>query len=36
MKQAQKHIRDAREFNNIETPVVIVFLFPARQGAGGN
>jgi len=35
-KQARKHIRDARDFNNIETRAVINFLFPARQGAEGN
>jgi len=34
-KQTRKHVRDAREFNNIETRVVKVF-FPARQGAEGN
>jgi len=26
-KQARKHARDARDFNNIETPAVIRFLF---------
>ena len=26
-KQARKHIRDARDFNNIETRAVIEFLF---------
>jgi len=26
-KQAQKHVRDARDFNNIETRAVIKFLF---------
>ena len=35
-KQARKHVRDARDFNNIETRAVIKFLFPARQGAEGN
>ena len=36
-KQARKHVRDDRDFNNIETRAVIkVFLFPARQGAEGN
>ena len=36
-KQAQKHVRDARDFNNIETRAVIKFsFFPARQGAEGN
>jgi len=34
-KQARKHVRDARDFNNIETRAVIQF-FPARQGAEGN
>ena len=33
-KQARKHVRDARDFNNIETRAVIkFFFFPARQGA---
>ena len=36
-KQARKHVRDAREFNNIETLAIIkFFFFPARQGAEGN
>ena len=36
-KQAQKHDRDARDFNNMETRAVIrFFFFPARQGAEGN
>jgi len=36
-KQAQKHVRDARDFNNIETRAVIKsFFFPARQDAEGN
>jgi len=36
-KQARKHVKDARDFNNIETRAVIKFLFfPARQGAEGN
>ena len=26
-KQARKHVRDARDFNNIETRAVITFLF---------
>jgi hypothetical protein len=30
-KQARKHVRGARDFNNIETR-----FFPARQGTGGN
>jgi len=34
-KQSRKHIRDACDFNNIETRAVIKF-FPARQGAEGN
>jgi len=36
-KQARKHVRDARDFNNIETRAVIKFFlfFPARQGAEG-
>jgi len=35
-KQARKHVRDARDFNNIETRAVIKFFFSARQGAEGN
>ena len=35
-KQARKHVRDARDFNNIETRAVIMSLFPARQGAEGS
>ena len=35
-KQARKHVRDARDFNNIETRAVIKFFFHARQGAEGN
>jgi len=36
-KQALKHVRDARDFKNIETRAVIKFFFPpARQGAEGN
>ena len=36
-KQAWKNVRDARNFNNIETEVVIKnFFFLARQGAEGN
>jgi len=35
-KQARKHVRDARDFNNIETRAVIKFFFPARQGAEEN
>jgi len=36
-KQARKHVRDARDFNNIETRAVIeFFFFRARQGAEGN
>jgi len=34
-KQVRKHVRDARDFNNIETQAVIEF-FLARQGAEGN
>ena len=36
MKEARKHVRDARDFNNIETQAVMKFFFPARQGAEGN
>jgi len=36
-KQAWKHLRDARDFNNIETRAVIKFFFPpTRQDAEGN
>ena len=35
-KQARKHVRDARDFNNIETRAVIKFFFSARQGAERN
>jgi len=35
-KQARKHVREARDFNNIETQAVIKFFFPARQGAESN
>ena len=36
MKQARKHVRDARGFNNVETRAVIKFFFPASQGTEGN
>ena len=29
-KQARKHVRDARNFNNIETRASIKFLFPCK------
>jgi len=35
-KQARKHVRVARDFNNIETRAVIKFFFPATQSAEGN
>jgi len=35
-KQARKHVRDARDFNNIETRAVKHFFSPVRQGAEGN
>jgi hypothetical protein len=36
-KQARRHVRDARDFNNMETRAVIkVIFFPARQGAEEN
>jgi len=35
-KRARNHVRDARDFNNIETRAVIKFFFPAKQGAVGN
>jgi len=31
-KQPRKHVRDARDFNNIETRAVIKLLFPPLQG----
>ena len=34
-KQARKHVRDARDFNNIKKRPVN-FFFSARQGAEGN
>jgi hypothetical protein len=34
-KQARKHVRDAHDFNNIETQAVIKFFPPAREGAEG-
>ena len=37
-KQARKHVRDARDFNNIETRAVIKFFFPppTKDGSEGN
>jgi len=35
-RQARKHVRDARDLNNIETRAVITFFPPARQGTEGN
>jgi len=35
-KQPRKYVRDARDFNNIETRASIKFFSPARQGAEGN
>jgi len=35
-KQARKHVRDARDFNNIEPQAVIRFFSPVKQGAEGN
>jgi hypothetical protein len=36
-EQTRKHVRDARDFNNIETRAVIkFFFFSANQGAEGN
>ena len=35
-KQPRKHVREACDFNNIETRAVIKFFFSARQGAEGN
>ena len=32
-KQAQKHVRDTRDFNNIETLAVINFIFPLQGKA---
>jgi len=34
--EAQKHVRDMRDFNDIEKRAVIKFSPPARQGAEGN
>jgi len=37
MKLARKHIRNSRDFNNIETRAVIkIFFPPAKQGAEEN
>jgi len=33
---SSKHVRDTRDFNNIETLAVIKFFFFARQGTEGN
>ena len=35
-KQARKNVRDASDFNNIETRALIKFFPPARQGDEGN
>ena len=35
-KQIWKHVRDARDFNNIETQAFMKFFFLSRQGAEGN
>jgi len=35
-KEAGKHVRDARDFNDIETRTVIKFFFPVRQGVEAN
>ena len=35
-EQARKHVRDARDFNNVETRAVTNFFFSARQRAEGN
>jgi len=35
-KQARKHVRDARDFNDIETELSSSFFFPVRQGTEGN
>jgi hypothetical protein len=32
-KQARKHVRDARDFKNIETQAVIKFFFPLQSKA---
>ena len=34
-KQDRKHVRDARDFNNIEM-LAVIKVFPARQDAEGN
>jgi len=35
IKQARKHVRDARDFNNIETRAFVKFFFSVKQGAEG-
>jgi len=35
-RQARKHVRDARDFNNVKKRAVIKFFFPAMQDAEGN
>ena len=35
-KEGRKHVRDACDFNNMETRAVIKFPPPAMQGAEGN
>ena len=35
-KQARKHVRDARDFNNIETQAVNKSFTHAKQGTEGN
>ena len=35
-KQARKHVKDSRDFNNIETRAVIKVFFSARQDTEGN
>jgi len=35
-KRARKHVRDARNFNHVETRAAIKFSLPSRQGAEGN
>ena len=32
-KQARKHVRDARDFNNFETRAIIKFSYSASEGA---
>ena len=35
-KEARKHVRDVRDFNNIKKRTAKKYFFSARQGAEGN